>query len=265
MGGLIRHARVYPGPVACTRPIVIVPGLGCAAWMYCKLARRLALEREVWVYDHPGMGFSQGRLRDPARIEQLTDHLADWLRARGFAGIPLLGHSLGGEVVIDLAARCPELPGSLVLCAPTGIPENPSVTAQVVRFLLNLPREQVSLYPYALAAYLRTGPLRAYLLSQDQDDHQTGPLIPLVQVPALVIDGSADRVIRSWTLEVMCARLPHARACTIGGGTHALMDSRPAQVASVTLHFLREVEAGEFLGDSGGEMAGPPAPGGPVS
>ena len=259
VGGLIRHARVYPGPVACRRPIVIVPGLGCAAWMYRKLARRLALEHEVWVYDHPGMGFSQGRLRDPARIEQLTDHLADWLRERGFVGIPLLGHSLGGEVVIDLAARCPEVPGSLILCAPTGIPENPSVTAQVARFLLNLPRERLALYPYAVAAYTRTGPLRAYLLSQDQGNHQTGPLISQVQCPALVIDGSADRVIRSWTLEVMCDRLPHARACTIEGGTHALMDSRPAQVARETLQFLREVETGVFSADrTGNSISAPP-------
>ncbi len=219
--------------------------------MYRKLARVLALEREVWVYDHPGMGFSQGRLRDPARIEQLTDHLAAWLRERGFVGVPLLGHSLGGEVVIDLAARCPELPGSLLLCAPTGIPENPSVAAQVTRFLLNLPRERVGLYPYAVAAYLRTGPLRAYLLSQDQDDHQTGSLIGMVSCPALVIDGSADRVIRSWTLDVMCAELPYSRACTVEGGTHALMDSRPGEVARECLKFLRDVQSGYFPGSRG--------------
>ena len=229
-------------------PLVIVPGLGCAAWMYRRVARRLAVERTVWVYDHPGMGFSQGRLRDPARIEQLTDHLASWMEGRGFVGVPVLGHSLGGEVVIDLAARYPALPAALVMCAPTGIPENPSVSAQLIRFLLDAPRERRGLFPLAAAAYLRTGP-RAYWLARDQDAHETGPLIPLVRCPALVIDGTADPVIRSWTLDVLCERLPRARARTVQGGTHALIDSHPAEVARETLNFLRDVDAGRFSGE----------------
>lgn len=254
VGGLLRHARVYPGPHAYpgpqtpAQPIVIVPGLGCAAWMYGRLARRLAAERTVWVYDHPGMGFSQARLRDPVRIEHLTDHLAAWMQARGFVGVPMLGHSLGGEVVIDLAARFPELPSALIVCATTGIPENPSVSAQVVRFLLNMPRERLGLWLPATVAYLRTGP-RAYWLARDQDRHQTGPLLPLVRCPALVIDGTADPVIRSWTLAVMCEQLSRARACTIQGGTHALMDSRPAEVARETLRFLHDVHEGRFADD----------------
>ena len=250
VGGLIRHARVYPGPgpQMPAQPIVIVPGLGCAAWMYGRLARRLAAERTVWVYDHPGMGFSQARLRDPVRIEHLTDHLAAWMQARGFVGVLMLGHSLGGEVVIDLAARFPELPSALIVCATTGIPENPSVSAQVVRFLLNMPRERLGLWLPATAAYLRTGP-RAYWLARDQDRHQTGPLLRLVRCPALVIDGTADPVIRSWTLAVMCEQLPCARACTIQGGTHALMDSCPAEVARETLRFLHDVHEGRFADD----------------
>lgn len=244
VGGLIRHARVYPGPRA-ARPIVIVPGLGCASWMYRRLAVRLAREYEVWVYDHPGMGLSQGRRRDPLRIEELTDHLAAWMEARGLRGVPTLGHSLGGEVVIDLAARYPALPSCLVMCAPTGIPENPSVSAQLVRFLINMPRERLALYVPATAAYLRTGP-KAYWLAQDQDRHETGPLISQVRCPALVIDGDRDPVIRSWTLEVMCERLPRARARTVEGGTHALMDSRPQEVADEALAFLRDVSKGHF-------------------
>lgn len=245
VNGLIRHARVYPAADSSAPAIVIVPGLGCAAWMYRLLARRLAPAREVWVYDHPGMGFSQATLRDPVGIEQLTDDLAAWMQVREFVGVPVLGHSLGGEVVIDLAARYPRLPACLIMCAPTGIPENPSVTAQVIRFMRNLPRERPALYFPATAAYLRTGP-RVYWLAHDQNRHETGPLIPQVRCPALVIEGTADPVIRAWTLEVMCGILPHARASTVLGGTHAIMDSRPQEVADETLRFLRDVASGQF-------------------
>ncbi|WP_425148111.1 alpha/beta fold hydrolase [Deinococcus sp.] len=240
VGGLIRHARVYPGPGAAA-PLIVVPGLGCASWMYRRLARRLATRRTVWVYDHPGMGLSQGRPRVPRRIEELTDDLAAWLEARGLRGVPLLGHSLGGEVTIDLAARSPHLPSALVLCAPTGIPENPSVSAQFVRLLLDLPRERPGLLPAAFTAYLRTGPLRMLRLARDQTLHQTGPLIPHVRCPALVINGTADPVIRSWTVERMCQHLPGSRSLELVGGTHALMDSRPDEIAQATHDFLREL------------------------
>ncbi|MFC4452948.1 alpha/beta hydrolase [Deinococcus sonorensis] len=234
INGLLTHARVYPGPPG--RPgVVIVPGLGCACWMYRRLARALQEHLTVWVYDHPGMGASQGH---PCRIEQLTDHLADWLLATGQAGRPLLGHSLGGEVAIDLAARFPALTPALVLYAPTGIPENPSVAAQLARLALDLPRERPQLWLAAALAYLRTGTPRMWCLAQDQERHQTGPLIPQVRCPVLVLDGSRDVVIRAWTLEILCEHLPDAEGWQVVGGTHALMDSRPAELARLTVEFL---------------------------
>ena len=240
VGGLIRHARVYPGPPD-VAPLIVLPGLGCASWMYRRLARQLAQERSVWVYDHPGMGLSQGRPRVPRGIEDLTGHVVDWMNARGMRGLPILGHSLGGEVAIDLAARFPHLPSALILCAPTGIPENPSVAAQLARLLLDLPRERLGLLPFALSSYLRTGPLRMLRLAQNQSVHETGPLIGLVQCPALVIDGTRDPVIRAWTLDLMCDHLPHSRALELPGGTHALMDSRPAEIAAATKQLLKNL------------------------
>ena len=146
VGGVIRHARVYPGPPD-AEALIVLPGLGCASWMYRRLARELAKERTVWVYDHPGMGWSQGRPSVPRGIEDLTGHVVAWMDARGMQGVPILGHSLGGEVAIDLAARFPHLPSALILCAPTGIPENPSVAAQLARLLLDLPRERLACCP----------------------------------------------------------------------------------------------------------------------
>ena len=63
-------------------------------------------------------------------------------------------------------------------------------------------------------------------LAQNQSVHETGPLIALVQCPALVIDGTRDPVIRAWTLDLMCEHLPDARALELPGGTHAL-DGQP--------------------------------------
>ncbi|BDP41624.1 alpha/beta hydrolase [Deinococcus aetherius] len=237
--GLRIHARVRgDGP-----PLVIVPGLGCASWMYARASRELARERTVYAYDPPGHGFSQGRPGFPAHIEDLTDHLAAWLEESGLQGVPLLGHSLGAEVIFDLAARHPGAARALIACAPTGIPENPSVRLQLLRLARDLPRERPGLLLPGLAAYARSGPALMLRLARDQSEHETGPLLPRVRVPTLLLDGTADPVIRSWTVRAIRAAIPHARVARIPGGTHALTDASPRAVARLTLDFLGEVDA----------------------
>lgn len=238
MGGLLTHARVRgTGP-----PLVIVPGLGCASWMYARAARALAGARTVYVYDPPGQGLSAGRPGFPRTIQDLTDHLAAWLSAAGLCGAPLLGHSLGAEVTFDLAARSPRHVSVIIACAPTGIPENPSVPVQLLRLLLDARRERPGLFMPALAAYARSGGARMWRLAQDQSGHETGPLLPHVRVPTLLLAGTRDPVIQAWTLEAIRHALPAAAICEIPGGTHALTDSFPRAVARYTLDFLREVE-----------------------
>lgn len=220
---------------------MLVPGLGCASWMYAAVSRQLASACTVYTYDPPGHGFSQGRSGYPRTIEDLTDHLAAWLEATGLRRVALLGHSLGGEVVFDLAARYPQVVSALVACAPTGIPENPRVGVQLLRLALDAPREPPALLPLALAAYLRCGPARIWRLAQDQQRHKTGPLLPHVRAPTLLLDGTRDPVIQAWTLQALCQTIPHARVCRIPQGTHALTASFPCTVARSTLDFLSQL------------------------
>ena len=237
VNGLTTHAWVRgSGP-----PLVIVPGLGCASWMYVRVSRELAKSRKVYVYDPPGHGDSQGLPHLPDCIEQLTDHLAAWLEVAGLKGAPIFGHSLGAEVAFDLAARYPQHVGALIACAPTGIPENPSVMAQFVRLLLDLPRERLGLMIPGLRAYTRCGVRRMLKLADDQRHHSTGPLLLQIKAPTLLVDGTSDPVIRMWTLKAIRDAIPTAYVCEIEGGTHALTDLFPRTTARYTLDFLRAV------------------------
>ncbi|GGM07075.1 alpha/beta fold hydrolase [Deinococcus aerophilus] len=236
--GLRTHARVYGHG----GPLVIVPGLGCASWMYVRLARELAKGRTVYAYDPPGHGHSEGRPEWPVCLEDLTDHLAAWLDATGLRGSALLGHSIGGEVIFDLAARYPQHAGPLIACSPTGIPENPSVLAQLLRLSLDLPRERLGLLWPGMRAYTRCGTLRMLRLAQDQEDHNTGPLLPAVKQPTLLLSGQADPVIRRWTVQALHTAIPNATIREIVGGTHALMDTFPRTVARFTVDFLDDLE-----------------------
>ncbi|GHF30379.1 pimeloyl-ACP methyl ester carboxylesterase [Deinococcus metalli] len=236
--GLRTHALVL-GRGA---PLVVVPGLGCASWMYLRVAAALADDRRVYLYDPPGHGYSQGTASFPTCIEHLTDHLAAWLVQAGLVGTPVFGHSLGGEVTFDLAARYPGFCTAVVACAPTGIPENPSVPVQLLRLLRDLPRERAALLVPGLRAYRHCGVRRMLRLADDQTAHDTGPLLGRVDVPTLLLDGLSDPVIQSWTVQAIRTAIPDAVVREIAGGTHALTDSHPRAVARYTLDFLEAIE-----------------------
>lgn len=239
--GLRTHAWVRgDGP-----PVVIVPGLGCASWMYARLARELSRARRVYVYDPPGHGDSEGTPGYPRTIGDLTDHLAEWLKVSGLRCAPLLGHSLGGEVIFDLAARYPHCTTALIAAAPTGIPENPNVPAQLLRLARDLPRERLGLLLPGVQAYRRAGLGRMLRLAADQRRHNTGVLLPRVDVPTLLIDGDRDSVIRAWTVREIRSAIPEAVVRVVPGGTHAVTDTFPRTIAASTLEFLKWVEGPE--------------------
>ncbi len=238
VGGLWTHAWVRGQG----RPLVVVPGLGCASWMYQRVSRELAQERRVYVYDPPGHGWSQGERHLPRRIEELTDHLAAWLQAVGLSQAALFGHSLGGEVILDLAARYPQLVSALVACAPTGVPDNPHITVQLLRLLRDLPRERPGLLTLGFSAYSSCGVRRMYALARDQEKHHTQPLLGRIRAPTLLLEGNRDLVIHAWTIETIERGIPDALSRTIHGGTHALTDSHPRTVARLTLDFLKLTE-----------------------
>lgn len=232
--GLWTHAKVTgKGP-----PLVIVPGVACASWMYTRLAQALASSYTVYIYDPPGHGWSQGHEDYPISIQQLTDHFAQWLVKNRLPRAALLGHSLGGEVIFDLAARYPHLVSKMIACAPTGIPENPSVLIQSLRFLRNLPQERLTLLPKGFKAYSIFGLVRLYKLLRNQHQHSTGPLLAHIHAPTLLIKGSLDVVIQAWTIEAIQAAMPNATIREIQSAPHALTDSHPQTIARYTRDFL---------------------------
>ena len=184
-------------------PLVVVPGLGCASWMYLELAKKLTGQRTVYLYDPPGHGLSKAGKNYPSSIYHLTDHLAQWLQGNGLEGAPLLGHSLGGEVIFDLVGRVGYPAAALIACAPTGVPENPRVLLQLWHLVQDLPREHPMLIALGLRAYWHCSLFRILRLARSQSRHVVGTALQQIQAPTLLLSGSRDPVIHPWTLEVI--------------------------------------------------------------
>lgn len=215
-------------------PIVIVPGLGCASWMYGRLAHELSATHTVWRYDHPGHGWSGGRARD---LPGLGDHLAAFLRAAGLSGAPLLGHSLGGELLLDLASRRPDLVSALIVAAPTGVPDRHPRMVQLWHLLQDAPRERPGLIPLALAAYLRCGARDLISLIDDMQDG-TLPKLRRIGCPVLALRGGRDPIVPQAALTACRVYLREGRVQLLPGAAHALTDSHPAELAAQVRAFL---------------------------
>jgi pimeloyl-ACP methyl ester carboxylesterase len=108
-GALIRTFEGGEGP-----PLLLVHGLGGAAWNFSELAPLLPGRRLI-IPDLPGHGASSP-LPAPS-LAGFADLLAEILDGP----VDVLGHSLGGVVALRLAERHPPLVRRLVLAAAAGI------------------------------------------------------------------------------------------------------------------------------------------------
>jgi pimeloyl-ACP methyl ester carboxylesterase len=114
-GRRVRYLVGGAGP-----PLVLVHGLGGAASNWTELAPILAERHRVLVPDLPGHGGSDP-LPGDGGLGPLADRVRRCAEKEQALPAPVVGHSLGGEVALRLAAERREAVEALVLCASSGI------------------------------------------------------------------------------------------------------------------------------------------------
>jgi 3-oxoadipate enol-lactonase len=107
-------------------PLLLVHGLGGAAWNYSEMVPRLPGRRLI-VPDLPGHGASTP-LPASAGLAGYADAVAACLPG----AVDVVGHSLGGVVALRLAERHPALVRRLVLAAPAGITSSTRLSELVI-------------------------------------------------------------------------------------------------------------------------------------
>ncbi|HPH96136.1 MAG TPA: alpha/beta hydrolase [Anaerolineaceae bacterium] len=98
-------------------PILFIHGLGCASsFDYPQVAvmKDLAGYRRILV-DLLGSGFSDKPDGFDYTMSGHAEYLADFIASLSFDKVILFGHSMGGAVVLSLAARCPECLAGVII------------------------------------------------------------------------------------------------------------------------------------------------------
>ena len=137
-------------------PLLLVHGLGGAASNWTELAPALARRHRLLVPDLPGHGGSTA-LPAVAGLEPFADRVALLADREGMFPAAVIGHSLGGMVVLRLALRRPAEVRAIVLAGAAGL----SIGSVWLRQLLSV---FTSVRPGRLAARHRGWVRRSALL-----------------------------------------------------------------------------------------------------
>jgi len=215
---------------------VLIHGIGMGRSIFADLASHLDDEGEVIAVDLPGYGEAP----EPPRVltmERTADLVAAYLRTRVDAPVVLVGHSMGAQVALEIAARHPGSVARLVLVGPTVDPAARTAPRQLARLLRDIAIENPRVIAVGAREYVRAGPhlrakFRAMLVHRPED------VLSRVHAPTLVLRGEDDRVAtREWCQRVV-AGLPRARLAEVPGHGHETMIRDAAPAARLIEQFL---------------------------
>lgn len=238
------HAWVHDGPPYAAPPVVLIHGYGIGAGYFIPLAARLSDNLQVYAPELPGHGQSP-HAAQPLSVPQLADALADWMAAWELRFALLVGHSLGCQIAVELAARRPELAVGLVLIGPTSDAAARSVSAQLARAVRTSLFERPGLGVLAGRDFRRAG---ARLLGREMAHmlhHSIEAPLLAVKCPVRVLRGAEDRISPQRWVETVTRIVDCPPPTVIPGAGHAVHYDHPDAVARALLDFSKEIGDGQ--------------------
>lgn len=221
-------------------PVLLLHGL-CGShrwWRYTVPALRK--RHRVHLPEMVGFGGSRGAARQPG-IAEMAGLMVRWLDAMRVDQTDFIGHSMGGQVGIHLAARWPDRVRRLVLVSAAGVPRplTPVKLAELGSELLWPPAWGRPSFLTTIATdAARAGPRTLVRAVRSILADDVRPLLPRVHVPVLLVWGAHDPLTPMRDGEVMRDLLPEARLLIIEDAAHNPMADRPERFNAQVLSFL---------------------------
>jgi pimeloyl-ACP methyl ester carboxylesterase len=238
--------------------VLFVHGWAASRRMWAHLTSELSAQYRCWAIDLPGCGDSDKPANGWYSIPNFTATVREFMRAHGLHRVRLVGHSMGGMIALNLAARHPDVVERLVAINPvvTGRANlrplaRPDHVRRVLDWALRLsPLVLQPLWSDAIGGRPSLHHIRRRtqdfakgtadsLLSSGRAvvSYDVSPLLKAVTAPTLVILGDKD-------LNVPCSEGLLAAECIPCASVHRLpaghmtTDDRPAEVVQQLQRFL---------------------------
>jgi pimeloyl-ACP methyl ester carboxylesterase len=205
-------------------------------------------------YDHRGWGESD-KPETGYSIQDLADDAEALIQALGLTRYVLIGHSMGGKVAQQLAAKRPEGLEALILVGPA--PPTPMTVPDEVRKQMIQAYQNREAVEFLIQNVLTAVPLSDQIREQIVEDTLKGGLaakhawpengmledisqsVPNISVPTLVLAGENDQVEKVESLErALVPNIPTARMTIIPQTGHLSPLEVPEEVAGEIRAFL---------------------------
>jgi pimeloyl-ACP methyl ester carboxylesterase len=268
----------WSGTGAGSPAVLLTDGIGCAGFIWRRLAPALAGRRRVLHWNYRGHGASEVP-RDPER-STIADCVSDLLAVMDAAGeerAVLAGHSMGVQVVLEAHRRAPErVAALLLLCGAPGRILDTFHDTHVLRTVLPWVRAVIDRWPelartafrtlvtadvvtdYALAFEVnralvhrddlvpyfrdlsRVDPALFVRLLASASEHDATDHLPAVRVPTLIVAGVHDGFTPMRLSVNMHETIPGSELLVLPGGTHVGPLEHPELVEERVSAFLEE-------------------------
>lgn len=164
--------------------------------------------------------------------------LGRWMDAAGLTGADVVGHSLGGLIAAELAARRPEAVRRLVLVAPAGVPTGRGLAGHVLPLLATVRDAPPALLAHALRDGLRAGPVSLLRGGVHAVRHDIRDDLAAVHIPTLLVWGERDPLVPRRLADEWTRALPDVRLVVLPQAGHVPMFDAPAELAGHISTFL---------------------------
>lgn len=247
----INGLKVHYDDTGTGRPVVLMHGWGCTLDTVRSIAATASKTHRVLNLDMPGFGHSA----EPTEVWTVDDYTALVVRFIELLELErpiLIGHSFGGRVAIQLAARRPDMVDSLVLVDAAGVkPKRPlSYYIKVYRFktlkaLANavLGKKRAAKVIERMrgrsgsADYASASPRMRAIMSRVVNLDLT-PCMPLIKAPTLLVWGENDTATPISDARTMERLISGAALVSFPGCGHYSFLDNPVQFAAVLASFL---------------------------
>jgi 3-oxoadipate enol-lactonase len=245
-------------------PLLLVQGLGFSSAMWYRIIPALEQRFRVIRYDARGIGRSDVP-PGPYTIDLAASDAVAILDAAGVERAHVLGVSLGGIVVQEIALTYPQRVASLMLgCTHPG----GDGTTWPDDDVMNMIRSRTTASPEDAArasipfAYAPTTPpdvieedirrrLELPTTAEGYTNQLSGGLgypgtrerLPKLSMPVLVFTGDLDRMVPPANSDLLAREIPSAKLVVIPGAGHVVFTDAPDAVTDVVISFVDDVTA----------------------
>lgn len=194
--GGVRLASYEVGAPDSPHVVVVVPGLCVASYLWPLCDELASAGLLVCLVEPPGWPRSDPPPPETHAVGDIADWVVRWLQARRLSDVTLVGQSMGAQIAAHVAVRAPDRVRTLVLDGPVFDPAWRTPRRAFVRWLLDVPREDVSLMFREVPEWARVGARRVWANLRMSLDDRLEDTVADVAAPVLVTVGEHDTLSR---------------------------------------------------------------------